>query len=163
MGAAKGPVRASIRWPGGLLQELHDLPINHRVWIEENSKPSRIEAFKPSTGRGSFPEVKPAAKPQQIETLPTTAETWLLAPIEAPDFSLPDFAGQLQTLSSLRGKPVLLNFWSAGAECCKVDWIAFNQRHATWAAQGLQLLAVNLESPTDVESLQAVVREQHLS
>jgi tetratricopeptide (TPR) repeat protein len=163
LGAAKGPVRASIRWPGGLLQELHDLPIDHRVWIEEGSEPSRIEAFKPSMGRGPFPDVEPDAKQQEIETLPTTAETWLLAPIEAPDFSLPDFAGQLQTLSSQRGKPVLLNFWSAAAECCKADWIAFNQRHATWAAQGLQLLAVNLESPTDVESLQAVVREQHLS
>src|ERR1019366_7816611 len=44
LGAANGPVHASIRWPSGLMQELRDLPINHRVWIEEGSEPSRMEA-----------------------------------------------------------------------------------------------------------------------
>src|SRR4029077_18749553 len=27
LGETRGPVRASIRWPSGLVQELHDLPI----------------------------------------------------------------------------------------------------------------------------------------
>jgi len=30
----------------------------------------------------------------------------------APDFTLPDLSGNDVTLSSLRGKPVLLSFWS---------------------------------------------------
>ena len=46
LGDAKGPVRASIRWPSGLVQELRDLPLNHRVWVEEGAEPSRIEAFQ---------------------------------------------------------------------------------------------------------------------
>src|SRR5271157_3513774 len=169
LGAANGPVRASIRWPSGLVQEFHDLPVNHRVWIEEGSEPSRMEAFKTSAGRDHFADVKPSdAKPPEIETLPTTAETWLLAPVEAPDFSLPDFGGQTRTLSSLslsslRGKPVLLNLWAAGAGRCRQDWLTFNQRHAAWAAQGLQLLAVNLDGPSDAESVRAVVREHRLS
>ncbi len=165
LGAAQGPVRASIRWPSGLVQELRDLPVNHRVWVEEGSEPSRIEAFRMPAGQ-TRSEVKPNPNdvtPRQVEPLPTRAETWLLAPIEAPDFSLPDFAGRIQTLSSLRGKPALLNFWAIGAERCKEDWIAFNQRHATWGAQGLQLLAVNLDSPTDAETVQALVRERSLS
>ncbi len=164
LGAVKGSVRASIRWPSGLVQEIHDLPINHRVWIEEGSEPSRLEAFRTPAGRGKLADAKAAdAMPQPIETLPTRAATWLLAPIEAPDFSLPDIAGQMHTLSSLRGKPVLRNFCAAGAECCKLDWIALNQRHAAWATQGLDLLSVNLESPVDEESLRKFVREQHLS
>jgi tetratricopeptide (TPR) repeat protein len=168
LGAAKGPVRASIRWPSGLVQEFHDLPINHRVWIEEGSEPSRMEAFKTPAGRGQFSDIGPVdAKPQRIETRPTTAETWLLAPVEAPDFSLPDFSGQVQTLSSftlssLRGKPVLLNFWAAGAERCKEDWVVFNQRHEVWAAQGLQLLSVNLDGPADAENVRALVRKHRL-
>src|ERR1039458_9733992 len=113
---------------------------------------------------GHFADTKPVdAKPQQIEPLPTTAETWLLAPVEAPDFSLPDFGGQVRTLSSLRGKPVLLNFWAAGAERCKGDWIAFNQHYAAWAAQGLQLLSVNLDGPAEAEIVRALVREHRLS
>ena len=159
LGAASGPVGASIRWPSGLVQELHDLPINHRVWVEEGSEPSRMEAFITPAPRTPLAN----AKPQEIETLTTTAETWLLAPVEAPDFSLPDFGAQMRTLSALRGKPVLLNFWVTGAERCKDDWIAFNQRHAGWAAQGLQLLAVNLDGPADAESVRALVRERRLS
>ena len=164
LGAATGPVRASIRWPSGLVQPLHDLPINHRVWIVEGSEPSRIEAFKTPAIRGRLADAESAdAKPQQIETLPITAETWLLAPVEAPDFSLPDLAGQTRTLSSLRGKPLLLNFWALAAERCKEDWIAFNQHHAAWAAQGLQLLTVDLDSTDDAESVRARVRQHRLT
>jgi tetratricopeptide (TPR) repeat protein/peroxiredoxin len=159
LGAAKGPVRTSIRWPSGMVQQLHDLPINHRVWIEEGSEPSRMEAFKTPAPRTPLAK----AKPQTLETLPTTAETWLLAPVEAPGFSLSDFGAQVFTLSALRGKPVLLNFWATGAERCKQDWITFNQHHAAWAAQGLQLLSANLDSPADAESVRALVREHRLS
>jgi tetratricopeptide (TPR) repeat protein len=157
--AAKGPVRASIRWPSGMVQQLHDLPINHRVWIEEGSEPSRMEAFKTPAPRTPLAK----AKPQKLETLPTTAETWLLAPVEAPDFSLPDLNGLVLTLSALRGKPVLLNFWAAGANRFKQDWIAINPRHAAWAAQGLQLLSVNLDGPADADSVRSLMREHRLS
>jgi tetratricopeptide (TPR) repeat protein len=80
LGQAKGPVNASIRWPSGLVQQLHDLPINHRIWVEEGAEPSRIEEFKKS-------QPLPASKPQAAEILPTTIETWLLAPVPAPNFS----------------------------------------------------------------------------
>ena len=57
LGEAKGPVNASIRWPSGLVQQLHDLPINHRVWVEEGAAPSRIEPFR----NPSLPSASPAA------------------------------------------------------------------------------------------------------
>ena len=164
LGAAKGPVRASIRWPSGLAQQFGDLPLNHRVWVEEGSEPSRIEAFRTAPGREQLAKAKLSdAKPQEVEALPTTGETWLLAPVDAPDFSLADFGEHTQTLSSLRGKPVLLNFWAAGAERCTEDWTAFNQRHAAWAARGLQLLTVNLDGPDDRERVRALVQEHRLS
>ena len=46
LGDSKSSVRASIRWPSGLVQQLHDLPINHRIWVDEGLQPSRMEAFK---------------------------------------------------------------------------------------------------------------------
>src|SRR4029077_20088629 len=119
----------------------------------------RMEAFRTPAPRASLAD----ATAQEPETLPTTAETWLLAPVEAPDFSLPDFGGRVRSLSALRGRLALLNFWVAGAERCKDDWIAFNKHHAGWAAQGLQLLAVNLDIPADAESVRSLVREHRLS
>src|SRR6202140_3945808 len=35
VGKANKAVRATIRWPSGLQQNLVDLPLNHRVWVEE--------------------------------------------------------------------------------------------------------------------------------
>jgi Flp pilus assembly protein TadD len=79
LGQAKGPVSASIRWPSGLVQQLADLPVNHRLWVEEGVEPTRIESFKRSTGQ---------SQPQQpTSTLATTIETWLLAPVPAPAFA----------------------------------------------------------------------------
>jgi tetratricopeptide (TPR) repeat protein/peroxiredoxin len=164
LGAAKGPVQASIRWPSGTVQELQDLPVNHRVWIEEGSAPSRIEPFKAPAGQRQLAAAHAVVvRTQEIEHLPTVAETWLLAPVQAPDFSLPDFAGQTLTLSSLRGKAVLLNFWATGADRCQQDWIVFNQRHTAWAVNGLQLLAVNLDGSADAASVQELVRKHQLS
>jgi tetratricopeptide (TPR) repeat protein len=175
IGAAEGPVHASLLWPNGTRQELRDLPVNHRVWVEEGSQRSRMEPFMaPTTLRQSSDGDSDAKRTGASashsldgEALPASAETWLLAPIEAPDFSLPNLTERLRTLSSLRGDPVLLNFWSAEAEGCKEDCLTFNTHHAAWATKGLQLLSVNLDAAQDdaarAENLRALVRDQRLS
>ena len=160
LGEAKGPVRASIRWPSGLVQDLQDLPLNHRVWVEEGAAPARMEPFRKQTlSRSQFGD----AQPQETELLPTTVETWLLAPVAAPDFSLPDLTGQLRTLAALRGKPVLLNFWLTKSANCQEDLKAFNRVYTRWAAQGLQLLTVNVDDSGDGEKVAALVRERRFS
>jgi tetratricopeptide (TPR) repeat protein/peroxiredoxin len=160
LGEAKGPVRASIRWPSGLRQDLRDLPPNHRIWVEEGSESFRIEPFR---AQGSLFTQLAAAAPQAAEPLPTTVETWLLAPVAAPDFSLSDLTGQVRTLTSLRGKPVLLNFWVSQSTKCQQDLTVFDRVHARLTAQGLQLLTVNLDDPADAENLQALVRARRFS
>ena len=142
LGDAKGTVRASIRWPSGLVQELRDLPLNHRVWVQEGSEPSRIEAFRPRTLSAQKLD---SHTPESRGELPDDVETWLLTPVAAPDFSLPDMNGQTQTLSSFRGKSVLLNFWVEGSASCREDLKLFNRLHKRWADQGLQLLTVNVD------------------
>ncbi|HXM65898.1 MAG TPA: FG-GAP-like repeat-containing protein [Candidatus Acidoferrum sp.] len=160
LGEATGPVRASIRWPSGLVQNLHDLKPNHRVWVDEGSEALRFDPFK---GKSSSPSQLAAAPPQEAEVLPAAAETWLLAPVAAPDFALKDLAGQIETLGALRGSFVLLNFWVTPSVNCQADLKVFDRVHARWAAQGLRLLAVNVDSPADPENLKALVRERRLS
>ena len=153
LGAAKGPVRASIRWPSGLVQQLHDLAANHRVWVEEGVEPSRMEPFTaPSLQRESAVRGR-----QETDTLPTTVETWLLAPVSAPDFSLPDLTGRTQTLAALRGKPVLLNFWAQESASCQEALRALSRNHDRWATHGLQLLTINADV-RDAETLQSLAR-----
>jgi tetratricopeptide (TPR) repeat protein len=71
-------------------------------------------------------------------------------------------AGQMQTLSALRGKPVLLNFWVASSPNCLRDLQLLSSVYEQWKGQGLQLLTVNLDDPTDPESLRATLRNQRI-
>ena len=106
LGDETGITSATIHWPSGLIQTFEQLPVNRRVEIEE--------------GEGAF-SVKPFANPpasysrpgatQPPELLPADVETWLIEPLSAPDFTLPDAQGKQQTLQSFRGDFVLLNFW----------------------------------------------------
>ena len=160
LGETSGPVRASIRWPSGLIQNLHDLPLNHRVWVEEGTDTGRVEAFTtPKVSRDQLA----AALPQETEPLPLTVGTWLLEPVAAPDFSLSDLSGQMRTLAELRGGPLLLNFWVTQSASCKEHLKMFNRVHARWTAQGLRLLTVSVDNPTEPENLRRLVREQRLS
>jgi tetratricopeptide (TPR) repeat protein len=159
LGNAKGPVRASIRWPSGLMQDLHDLPLNHRVWVEEGTGTPRIEGFRTQESfRGQF-----SAAPQETEPLATIFGTWLLVPVAAPDFSFSDLTGQVRTLAEVRGSSVLLNFWVSQSANCQEDLKVFNRVYLRWAAQGLRLLTVNVDNPADPEYLRTLVRERRLS
>ncbi len=160
LGEARGPVRASIRWPSGLIQDLHDLPLNHRVWVEEGTDTRRVEAFRtPEVSRDQLA----VSLPQETEPLPLTVGTWLLEPVAAPDFSLSDLSGQVRTLAELRGRPLLLNFWVTQSANCQEHLKMFNRVHARWTAQGLRLLTVNVDDPAEPENLRRLVREQRLS
>ncbi|MGC1450123.1 MAG: FG-GAP-like repeat-containing protein [Candidatus Sulfotelmatobacter sp.] len=154
LGETKGPVRASIRWPGGLVQELYDLPINHRIWVEEGAEPSRIDPFQaPSTKRSPV-----AAEVVQVEALPAKVETWLLAPVAAPDFSLPDLSGQVRMLSATRGKPALLNFWTTKSPASREELSVLQKSHAAWATKGLQLITVNVDDSA-VDAVRAFAQQ----
>jgi tetratricopeptide (TPR) repeat protein len=137
VGNAKDPIRATIRWPSGLVQHVRNLPLNHRIWIEEGSEPSRIEPFQPVLQLQSSPKDLGGA-----EVLSTKAETWLLTPYPAPDFSLSDFSGKTRTLREFRGKAVLLNLWSTASPDFNESAKALIENSARWARWGLQPIAV---------------------
>jgi Tfp pilus assembly protein PilF len=93
LGTAIGPIKATIRWPSGMLQEVRNLAPNHRVWVEEGAASIRAGPFRETA-------VRTNSSPQPTEHLPITAETWLISPVAAP--ALPP--------SAPRGRPVVLHF-----------------------------------------------------
>ena len=160
LGETKADVRASIRWPSGLVQNLRDLPLNHRIWVEEGLPSTRMEPFKKPAPR---PAVAPAALIKEAQEFPVSAETWLLVPIAAPAFSLLDLAGRVQTLADRQGKPLLLYFWSAASPDCQRDLRDFDQSYSRWAREGLQLLAVSVDERIIAGRAPALAEYSHLS
>jgi len=62
----------------------------------------------------------------------------------APDFKLQNLDGQYISLSDLRGKPVLLNFWATWCKFCRYEMPYLQQVYEEWSDKGLVVLAINI-------------------
>ncbi len=68
------------------------------------------------------------------------------APRIAPDFTLRAAAGENLRLSELRGRVVLLNFWSNACAPCRQILPQLGQWQAQYREAGLAVLAINLDA-----------------
>ncbi len=69
----------------------------------------------------------------------------------APDFTLETLDGEAITLSDLRGKGVVINFWAGWCLPCRTEMPALERTWNALGDDGLVILAVNLqESPNRV-------------
>ncbi len=157
LGQAGAMVRAEIRWPSGRVQRFGKLPVSHRIDIEEG-----VDEFHATPFR-SAPQVTDLPAPQAAPSLPAICETWLLEPLPAPAFVLPDMAGRPHALADFRGRRVLLNFWATWSPSCEGELKSFQKHQPRWAAEGLQLVAVNVNDPGDSSKVRAYARDKGLS
>ncbi|MBS3899467.1 MAG: TlpA family protein disulfide reductase [Dethiobacter sp.] len=68
----------------------------------------------------------------------------------APEFTLNDFEGNPVSLSDLRGKVVLLNFWSAACPPCREKMPALQRIYEDLQTRGFTMLAINVnDRPQD--------------
>ena len=70
----------------------------------------------------------------------------------APDFTLTSLAGQSVRLSALQGKPVLVNFWATWCPPCRAEMPDLDDVAKAHAANGLQIVTVNLREEPDAVS-----------
>ncbi|MFC2141275.1 peroxiredoxin family protein [Acidobacteriota bacterium] len=82
---------------------------------------------------------------------------------EAPNFSEPNSQGNLFTLSSLRGKVILLNFTTMWCGPCRQEAADLMPLYAQYNAQGLEIVVCLLEdedqNPTDLNDLNVWIDE----
>jgi|HubBroStandDraft_6_1064221.scaffolds.fasta_scaffold00589_3 tetratricopeptide (TPR) repeat protein len=156
VGKTRGAVRATVRWPSGLMRVFEQLPVNRRIEIEEGSENFTAKEF--AAAPASYER---ASDPQRPEALPSSVETWLIEPLSAPEFSLPDLAGNMRDPKSFRGF-VLLHFWATAAPASGEQLRAL-QRHQSTFANGLRILGINLDEPGDVAAVRSFVAKEGLS
>jgi tetratricopeptide (TPR) repeat protein/peroxiredoxin len=155
VGKSEGSVRGSIRWPSGLTQAFEHLPVNHRIEIQEG-----VADFLAKPFAGSPPSWAQAGEPQKPELLPSSVETWLIKPLSAPEFSLPDLGGKMRDLRSFRGSALLLHIWAATSPSCVDQLRQLQKRHASLAASGLSILGINVNDPADAETVRAFITKE---
>ncbi len=79
----------------------------------------------------------------------------------APNFELQNLDGQSISLSSLKGKPVLVNFWATWCTPCVSEMPYLQEIHEDWSDRGLMVLAINIgDSASEAEQF---LQEHNLS
>ena len=64
----------------------------------------------------------------------------------APDFTLANAAGEMVTLSDLRGQAVIINLWASWCGPCRTEMPAIQQVYDEFREEGFTVLAVNATS-----------------
>jgi peroxiredoxin len=67
----------------------------------------------------------------------------------APDFARTSLDGRQASLSSLRGRLVLLNFWATWCAPCREELPAFSKWQHAYGARGLQVLGVSMDDEAE--------------
>jgi peroxiredoxin len=82
-----------------------------------------------------------------VDSVRPIAQRGVVKPGEpAPNFQLRDMNGQIVSLSDLRGKVVLLNFWATWCGPCRVEMPAMERLYRTYARKDFEILAVSTDA-----------------
>lgn len=68
----------------------------------------------------------------------------------APEFSLPDLDGKVQSIAQWKGKVLLVNFWATWCEPCLREIPLLEQIQKEYADRGVQVIGVAIDDPAEV-------------
>jgi Flp pilus assembly protein TadD/peroxiredoxin len=161
LGKSRAKIRAVVRWPSGLTQRFEDLSSNHRVYLEEGSAAAKSKPFAPTAGAytSHLTSVQRVSQQAPNEDIPT----WLLDPLKAPSFSLPDLAGKPVSLDQSDGKVTLVVFWASTSARSHGLLTHLQQRYSALEATRVRILAVSADSPADVPAARSQAEKLRLS
>ncbi len=145
LGQSQRVARLTVEWPRGSTQVFSDVPLNHRLRIEEGGEP-RGEPFRRPPTAADAAVLPPATPP---------SASWLYEPFPAADFSLPDLRGEPRSLSGLRGRPAVVLFWAAEARGSHPALLALARGSAALAQAGVGCLAIALDALGDLPKVRA--------
>lgn len=73
----------------------------------------------------------------------------------APEYSATTLDGREVSLESLKGEPVLLNFWATWCTPCRKETPFLQSLHEEFADRGLQVVGVSMDSRGSAEEIRA--------
>jgi len=151
-------IRATIRWPSGLTQTFEQLPSDHRIDVREGRADFQVSPF------GSSPvNYSRRGEDAHPESLPASVDTWLIEPLAAPAFSLADTTGNVRTLKSFQGHPLLLCFWTTTISGSKEQLLLLEKHSAEIRNAGFDVIALNVDESSVQQNVAKFLAENSVS
>ena len=156
------PRQILVAVPVGVVELHENVPVNHRVEIVEGQKEFKATAFQPvqplRLRAGKSASQKPFTEVSSTKASSETVRNWLIAPLYGPDVKLPDLKGEVHSLSGLRGRPVLLNFFRMDCGDSRKQLDELQKASAALSAAGVSVLAVAFNSGPDRVAIESLAR-----
>ncbi len=113
-------------------------------------------ASSPAKTPAAQPASRPASQPSSQPARPGRAALLAVGAL-APDFELPLASGGTQSLSALRGRVVVLDFWASWCAPCRKSMPELSQLHRRFELEPVSVLGMNAYEDAGVDA-QAVAR-----
>jgi Flp pilus assembly protein TadD/peroxiredoxin len=152
-GKQEAHVHATVRWPSGLTQDFAELPVNHRIELEEGSATVVANAFVAAPEAWAVPG---SAAP--ADRMPSAFGTWLFEPLRAPDPT-----GKLAEMRRLRAGFVMLTFWATTSPACREQLMTLERGRSQLAGANVQILAMNVDEPAAQNSARLAAAQEGFS
>jgi len=82
---------------------------------------------------------------------------------KAPEFTLPNLKGENVSLSSFKGKVVLVDFWSPMCPYCRLENPHLVSLYSKYNSKGFEILSVNVDGLQDLDIWELVIEEDKLA
>jgi peroxiredoxin len=111
-----------------------------------------------ATAQKGKTSVKANVKAKKAEPVPA-------APILAPDFKLKNVSGKDVTLSSYKGKVVVLNFWATWCGPCNMETPWLVDLREQYHKQGFEIIGISVDSLDDYDpaEVSAFIKEHKVN
>ena len=133
-------------------------------WANWEYRKQAAERALAAASRGELVPAAPGDVPQQISPLMDKP---------APDFTLEDLGGNKISLSSFKGKPLLINFWATWCGPCKIETPWLVELQNDYGRTGFEVVGISTEGddlkPDDKEgwahdkaAIAKFVKDEHM-
>ena len=157
LGQAERVEELRIRWPSGTEEVLLDLPINRRIEVAEGSGLVSSNAFSTAISRQFASE----ADQGRTESFDPDG-VWLVEPVAAPKWKLPDTQGVSHNSTDRLGSPLLLNVWATWCPPCRKELRGLQEHLGDLDRAGLQMVAVSVDDSESEDAVEKFAREEGL-
>lgn len=100
--------------------------------------------------------------------IPSNSKEYLVEQIphkgfSAPEFDLDTIHGETITLSSLKGQPVIINFWASWCPPCRAEMPALQNVFEAYKDQGLVIVAINATNQDNIDDARGFIKTHNLT